>query len=115
MTLNRWLCSVPVVAAVTLAGCGTSTTAPPWFVRDYPGLPGDESPTQPGTPQGLVDTVVWGAADQIAVVTFGSSSCPKLPVHLGTSAANTLTITLSSGMSPIVGVSEGDAPVSRRA
>ncbi len=90
--MNRWLCSLLV--AVTLAACGSSTTTPAWFVRDYQGLPPGYTLTPP---QALVDTAVWNAAGQVAVVSFGSSSCPKLPVHLETSAGNALTITLSSG------------------
>ncbi|MGA7988670.1 MAG: hypothetical protein WCB51_09765 [Candidatus Dormiibacterota bacterium] len=97
--MNRRLCSRLVFVAFALAACGTSATTPPWFVREYRGFPSGESPTQPGA--ALVDTVVWGAADQIAVVTFGSSTCPKLPVDLVTSTGNALTITVSSGSSPV--------------
>ncbi len=76
-----------------LVACGSTTTAPSWFVSTYSGAPSSVTLTD-GSP-----VAVWAAADQLAVVVWWSSSCPKLPVARRV-AGNTLTLTLSSGTGP---------------
>jgi len=92
--VNRWLCSV-LAAASALVACGSTTTAPSWFVREYLGLPSSLSPNAPD--MSFTDTVVWGAPGQMDVVSFGSSGCPKLPIRLDATAPNVFTVTLSNG------------------
>ncbi len=76
-----------------LAACGSTATAPPWFVRTYLGAPSGVALTDGGP------VVAWGPANQMDVVAWGSSGCPKLPIDMKASG-NTLTLTLSSGTSP---------------
>ena len=94
--MKRWLC-VPLVATWALAACG-SISAPNWFVRTYLGEPSGLVLSTADL-HGLSPIAVWGAPDQIAVVTWWSSGCPKLPIDLN-AAGNALTLTLSSGTSP---------------
>lgn len=82
-----------------LAACGSTTTAPGWFVRTYPGEPSGLVFSIAADPHGLGPLAVWGAPDQMAIVTWWSSGCPKLPIDLS-AAGNALTLTLSSGTSP---------------
>jgi hypothetical protein len=92
--VKRWLC-LALLGAWALAACGSTATTPSWFVRDYLGLPAGLAPYVPGTQ--LTDTVVWGTPGEMAVVTYGSSGCPKLPIRLDTPATSAITLTLSSG------------------
>lgn len=95
--MNRWLCSALVVTCA-LAACGTTTTAPSWFVRSYLGAPSANAFTSSGALEGA-PAAIWAKADQMSVVAWGSSGCPKLPIALKTTG-NALTLTLSSGTDP---------------
>lgn len=92
--MNRLLWSGLVVTC-TLVACGSSTTAPGWFVREYLGGPSSLSPNAPNPT--FTDTAVWGTSGQVDIVTFGSSGCPKLPIRLDATAPNMFTVTLSNG------------------
>ncbi len=80
-----------------LAACG-SISAPSWFVRTYLGAPSGFA-LSTADRHTLGPVAVWGAPDQVAVITWWSSGCPKLPIDLN-AAGNALTLTLSSGTSP---------------
>jgi hypothetical protein len=90
--VKGWLC-LPLVATWAIAACGSTITAPSWFVSTYSGAPSGV------TINGGSPVAVWAAADQMAVVVWWSSSCPKLPTTLQ-AFGNTLTVTLSSGTGP---------------
>jgi hypothetical protein len=80
------------VLMLVVVGCGTEIL-PAFLVRYYRGVP-------PGFTSSFRDGAVWTAAGGMAVVTYGSSSCPALPVRLDVSANNHLKVTvnpLSSG------------------
>jgi hypothetical protein len=52
----------------------------------------------PTTGESTADSVFWGPTDQIAIVTWGSSGCPRLPMQLNEPANNVIVVTLSSGI-----------------
>ncbi len=92
--MRRRLSSLLVGATLLLlvSACGTESV-PPWLVRHYLGVP-------PGVSDTFRDDVVWTSAGRMAVVTYGSSGCPKLPVRLDVLASDRLNLTveaLSSG------------------
>src|SRR5579863_1570774 len=82
------------VAAVTVAMLlvGASGIRPSFLVRYYRGIP----PGVPGLGQGgaVRDDAVWGTPGRMAVVTWGSGSCPGLPVSLVVPQSNQLRITV---------------------
>jgi hypothetical protein len=49
---------------------------------------------------GPLDTAVWTARDQIAVVAWGSSGCPRLPTHLDVADKDTIDVTMTVVMPP---------------
>jgi hypothetical protein len=80
------------VLMLVAVGCGTEIL-PAFLVRYYQGVP-------PGVTPAFRDDAVWMTGGRMAVVTYGSSSCPALPIRLDVSANNNLKVTvnpLSSG------------------
>ena len=84
---------VAVTVAMLLVGaCGDSGLRPAFLVRSYRGLP----PGVPSLNDGgqALDDAVWATAGRMAVVTWGSGSCPGLPVSLIVPQRNLLRITI---------------------
>ncbi|MGA8633747.1 MAG: hypothetical protein WB805_02705 [Candidatus Dormiibacterota bacterium] len=84
---------VAVTVAMLLVGaCGDSGIRPSFLVRYYRGI----APGVPGLGEGgaVRDDAVWGAPGRMAVVTWGSGSCPGLPVSLVVPQRNQLRITI---------------------
>jgi hypothetical protein len=93
----------PILLAMALAGCGTSSspgtspssapagsaTASTPSVTATKGLPPSVTPTDT-TGASLVG---WQGAGRLYVVTYGSSTCPRVPTNVSVAAGNQLTIT----------------------
>lgn len=68
-----------------VAGCG-APSLPPWLVRYYGGVPAGVSTLK------ALDDAVWMTSSEMAVITWGSSGCPDLPIRLDVPASNRLTV-----------------------
>lgn len=84
--------AAPLLLLAVLAGCGTATTpsapATP-TVSHTKGLP----PSVTITDTSGQSVVGWLGAGQMYLVTYGSSTCPRLPTSVTAAAGNRLTIT----------------------
>jgi hypothetical protein len=79
------------VAMLVVGACGDSGVLPTFLVRYYRGVP----PGTTGLADGLArDDAAWATAGRMAVVTWGSGSCPGLPVRLDVPRSNLLRITV---------------------
>jgi len=94
---------------LTMTACGqgaVGTTAPdiPVSVTQFGGLPsGIATPSLiPPTPTDLVE---WHGDDQLAVVTYGSSGCPRLVTAVSVSSPTSLIVTVGGAPSPPAGSS----------
>lgn len=86
--------------ALVVVACGQAAPAPPpWLVSHQLGLAQGASPVG-GGPDALRDTAVRATQDRIAVVSWGSSGCPRLPMRLVAGPGNTISITMSNGAPP---------------
>jgi hypothetical protein len=84
------------VAVLLMTGCGpgSSSPAPNVVLRHYLGSPpGVGIMAGPGG-RGPLDAAVWADGDQIAVVTWGSSGCPRLPNRVNVAQKNTIEVTI---------------------
>jgi len=76
---------------LVVGACGDSGIRPTFLVRYYRGVP----PGVTGLAGGFArDDAVWATAGRMAVVTWGSGSCPGLPVSLVVPQSNVLRITV---------------------
>ncbi len=84
---------VAITVAMLLVGaCGDLGVRPAFLVRSYRGIP----PGVPGLGDGgrVRDDAVWATAGRMAVMTWGSGSCPGLPWSLAVPQRNLLRITI---------------------
>ena len=80
-----------VAAAAALAGCTGSPNRP---VEDYAGEPKGVQP--PASSAGGASWAVWLAdGDQLAIVLYGSSTCPPKVQNVTASSATEITATLA--------------------
>ena len=101
--MRLWAAGTALVAVGALAGCGTSSSpgaspssAPPGSatastpnVTATKGLPPTVTPTDTmGT-----SLVGWEGPGRLYVVTYGSSTCPRVPVSVTAATGNRLAIT----------------------
>lgn len=87
------------MVVVVVACAGTSGARPSWLVSHHLGEPkGVLTVGVPGS--GARDAVLRSGASRLEIVTWGSSGCPRLPVRMLTSAANTVSVTMSDGAAP---------------
>ena len=89
-----WLCSIALAAVVSACGGvhnGTASGSPGarLVLRHYLGAP-PGAKIVPGP-----DTAVWNTSGQIAVVAWGSSGCPRLPLRVDSAENNTIKVTMS--------------------
>jgi hypothetical protein len=70
------------------------------LVRHYPGAPPGAKMVPSASGLGILDTAVWAAAGQLAIVAWGSSGCPRLAARLAVVGTNTLLVTMSSAAPP---------------
>ena len=98
MRLGR---TAPILLAALLAGCGTATTpsAPAPTAGSATGSTPTVSHTK-GLPSSVTVTdtsgqsqVGWFGPGQMCLVTYGSSTCPRVPTSVTSAAGNRLTIT----------------------
>jgi hypothetical protein len=92
----------PVALAATacapsVAGGGRDST---FLQRNYVGTPPGVTPVAITSHTGLRDDAIRVAPDEAAVVTWGSSGCPRLPVDVQTHTNSEITVMLSSGAPP---------------
>lgn len=83
------------VVLLTITGCSSATSSPASpspsaAITHFHGYPATVS-FGPG-PTG--DVVVWDGPRELAVVTWGSSGCPMLPLRVQVAPGNTVTMTL---------------------
>lgn len=98
MRLGR---TAPILLLAVAAGCGTASTpsAPATTAGSATGSTPTVSHTK-GLPPSITITdtsgqsvVGWLGAGQMYLVTYGSSTCPRLPTSVTAAAGNRLTIT----------------------
>jgi hypothetical protein len=85
--------------ALLVVACGQAAPDPPWLVSHQLGLAQGVSLAGSG-PDALRDTAVRATQDRIAVVSWGSSGCPRLPMRLVAGPGNAVSITMSDGAPP---------------
>ena len=92
-----------VIATSFVVGCGSvpsSASASPMALAHHPGQPAGAKLVRAPSGLGWMDTAIWGDQHSIAVVTWGSSGCPRYASRADAQSPNAINVQITGDRPP---------------